>query len=114
MTDFWCTTYNEMTRSWGHRKRYGGRLGCGGLGSTSLVIREGDRGGKFHVAVTQQFSDFRLRAEGTFCNELRGDAIEDVSLWHDLMDRDQEAMKLWSSCGKSFALQMQMLPGSPR
>ncbi|KAF9646502.1 hypothetical protein BDM02DRAFT_3188781 [Thelephora ganbajun] len=62
--------------------------------------------GNSYVAVTQWFLDFRLRAKKTFCKELRGEAVEDVSLWHDLLERDREAGKLCSSCAKSSALQM--------
>jgi hypothetical protein len=54
----------------------------------------------------QWFLDFRSRAKETFCKELRGEAIEGMSLWHDLLDRDREAGKLCPSCAKSSALRM--------
>ena len=62
--------------------------------------------GNCYVTVAQWFLDFRSRAKKTFCKELRGEAIEDVSLWHDLLERDREAKKLCPSCAKSSALQM--------
>ena len=62
--------------------------------------------GNCYVAVTQWFLDFRSRAKKAFCKELRGKAIEDVSLWHDLLDRDREAGRVCPSCAKSSALQM--------
>ena len=62
--------------------------------------------GGCYVAVTQWFLDFRSRAKKTFCKELRGEAIEDASLWHDLLDRDREGRKLCPSCAKSSALQI--------
>lgn len=62
--------------------------------------------GRSHVSVSRWFLDFRSRAKKTFCKELRADAIEDVNLWHDLLDRDRGAGKLCPSCAKSSALQM--------
>ena len=60
--------------------------------------------GKSYVRVTQWFLDFLSSVEETFCWELREEAIEDVSLWHDLLYRDREA--LCASCAKSAALEM--------
>lgn len=58
------------------------------------------------LAVTQWFLDFRSRVKETFCKELRGEAIEDTSLWHDLLDIDPVAGELCHSCAMSCALQM--------
>jgi len=69
-------------------------------GSGSVVV------GKTYVEVTRWFLGFLLRVEEAFCRELREEVIEDVSLWHDLLDRDREAKSLCSSCAKSAALEM--------
>jgi hypothetical protein len=62
--------------------------------------------GNCHVTIAHWFLDFGSRAKKTFCEELRVDDIRDVSLWHDLLDRDREAGRLCSSCAKSSALHM--------
>lgn len=62
--------------------------------------------GESYLSTTQWFLDFRLKARETFYEKARGDAIEDMSLWHDFLERDREAKRLCSSCAKSSALQM--------
>ena len=62
--------------------------------------------GKSYVPVTQWFLDFLSRAKKTFCKEFREEAIEDVSLWEDLLDRDREAGELCLTCAKSSASRM--------
>jgi len=64
------------------------------------------KAGGSYGPVMQWFLDFRSRVKKTFCKELRGEAIGDTSLWHDLLDRDWEAGKLCRSCVMSSALQM--------
>ena len=58
------------------------------------------------VAVAQWFSDFHSRVNETFCKEFRGEAIDDTSLWHDLLETDRRAGKLCNSCALPSALQM--------
>ena len=64
------------------------------------------RVGKRCVRVTPWFLELRERAKKTLCQELRGEAVEDASLWHSLLEKNREAEKLCSSCARSSALQM--------
>jgi len=68
--------------------------------SGSIVV------GKRSHWVPQWFRDFRSTVEKTLCEQLRGEAVESVDLWYDLLDRDREVKKMCSSCAKSCASQM--------
>jgi len=70
--------------------------------SPSLVTLVGGRCYRVH----QWFYDFRSTVEISLRQQLRGEAIENVHLWYDLLDRDREAKKVCSSCAKSCASQM--------
>ena len=52
------------------------------------------------------FSDFIAKAREVFFEELRGEAIEDIRLWYELLERDRKEWGLCLSCVKSAVLQM--------
>ena len=64
------------------------------------------RVGKQNHVTFLWFSGFYAKAKEVFCKELRGEAIEAVSLWYDLLDRDVGAKTVCHTCAKTFATQM--------
>lgn len=58
------------------------------------------------VTIAPWFPCFRSRAKKALSNGLRGEDVEDMNLWYDLLDKDREAKKLCSACAKSSALQL--------
>lgn len=63
---------------------------------------DGDR----HHTALRWFLDFQVRAERVLLEELRGEAIEDITLWSDFLHRDLEANKVCRSCAKACASKM--------
>ena len=60
------------------------------------------------VRVPRWFSEFRREARGKFCEELRGEVVEDVSLWYEQMEihRATGSAGLCGQCARSSALRM--------
>ena len=91
-------TQKEM---WGKVGRDWPWFNCPCPSSRADILVEGS-----WVYVAPWFLDFRLRAVEALSNGLRGEAIEDVGLWQDLLDTAREAGKLCTLCKKSSALRM--------
>ena len=62
--------------------------------------------GKSYYQVARWFVDFRAKAREKFCGELRGEAVEDVSLWYEPLERDRMAGVLCFQCAKDSTLRM--------
>ena len=62
--------------------------------------------GGVNVNVTRWFEGFRSKAEEAVLKELRGEVVEDASLWYDSLDKDQQDGEICPKCVKASISQM--------